>query len=62
MISNAGYAPQPKDAGISRGQDGQVECSFTIAPDGSGTDLKILTSSDFPIFDGRAMTASRSSR
>jgi periplasmic protein TonB len=44
-----------------RGWSGQVELSFTIAPDGQVHDLKILTSSGFPILDEQAMTAIRRS-
>jgi len=44
-----------------RGWSGQVELAFTIAPDGQVHDLKILTSSGFPILDEQAMTAIRRS-
>jgi periplasmic protein TonB len=40
-----------------RGWSGQVELAFSIAPDGQVHDLKILTSSGFPILDEQAMTA-----
>jgi len=42
-----------------RGWSGQVELSFTIAPDGQVSELKVLTSSGFPILDEQAMTAIR---
>ena len=44
-----------------RGWSGQVELAFTIAPDGQVHDLKVLTSSGFPILDEQAMTAIRRS-
>ncbi|KAF0189382.1 MAG: periplasmic protein [Desulfobulbaceae bacterium] len=44
-----------------RGWSGQVELAFTIGPDGQVHDLKILTSSGFPILDEQAMTAIRRS-
>jgi len=40
-----------------RGWSGQVEVSFTIDPDGSVTDLKVFSTSGFPILDEQAMTA-----
>lgn len=44
-----------------RGWSGQVELSFTISPDGQVSELKVLTSSGFPILDEQAMTAIRRS-
>jgi protein TonB len=44
-----------------RGWSGQVEVSFTVNPDGNVNDLKILTSSGFPLLDEQAMTAIRRS-
>jgi len=44
-----------------RGWSGQVELSFTIDPDGNVNELKVLTSSGFPVLDEQAMTAIRRS-
>jgi TonB family protein len=42
-----------------RGWSGQVEISFTITPDGSIRDLRILTSSGYSLLDDEALTAIR---
>jgi protein TonB len=42
-----------------RGWSGQVEIFFTITPDGSIRDLRILTSSGYSLLDDEALTAIR---
>lgn len=42
-----------------RGWSGQVELAFTITPDGSVRDLRILTSSGYPLLDDEALSAIR---
>lgn len=44
-----------------QGWSGQVEVAFMIAPDGSVDELRVQTSSGFPVLDDQALAAIRRS-
>lgn len=44
-----------------RGWSGQMEVAFTITPSGSVSELRVLTSSGFPVLDDQALAAVRRS-